>query len=127
MSSKMFLHCNCNSLISCFFVPLFSWVSLDEEMRQDVQRIWKRNMGRDDRCISDHGKEVISVIFVESECSIFLNFSFGFRLLATDVYYCPLHARFPFLDENVIKTLLEIPLWEMLYLMNLWERAIRRS
>ncbi|XP_047047855.1 asparagine synthetase domain-containing protein C4F6.11c [Lolium rigidum] len=55
------------------------WVSLDAEMRLDVQRIWKRNMGRDDRCISDHGKE----------------------------------ARFPFLDENVIKTLLEIPLWEI--------------
>ncbi|CAM0949424.1 unnamed protein product [Alopecurus aequalis] len=58
---------------------LGGWVSLDEEMRLDVQRIWKRNMGRDDRCISDHGKE----------------------------------ARFPFLDENVIKTLLEIPLWEV--------------
>ncbi|KAG8049059.1 hypothetical protein GUJ93_ZPchr0009g176 [Zizania palustris] len=58
---------------------LGGWVSLDEEMRLDVQRIWKRNMGRDDRCISDHGKE----------------------------------ARFPFLDENVIRTLLEIPLWEI--------------
>uniref|UniRef100_J3NEE3 Glutamine amidotransferase type-2 domain-containing protein n=1 Tax=Oryza brachyantha TaxID=4533 RepID=J3NEE3_ORYBR len=58
---------------------LGGWVALDEEMRLDVQRIWKRNMGRDDRCISDHGKE----------------------------------ARFPFLDENVIKTMLEIPLWEI--------------
>lgn len=58
---------------------LGGWVSLDEEMRLDVQRIWKRNMGRDDRCISDHGKE----------------------------------ARFPFLDESVIGTLLEIPLWEI--------------
>ncbi|EEE53475.1 hypothetical protein OsJ_36613 [Oryza sativa Japonica Group] len=58
---------------------LGGWVLLDEEMRLDVQRIWKRNMGRDDRCISDHGKE----------------------------------ARFPFLDENVIKTLLEIPLWDI--------------
>uniref|UniRef100_A0ACD5Y6Z8 Uncharacterized protein n=1 Tax=Avena sativa TaxID=4498 RepID=A0ACD5Y6Z8_AVESA len=58
---------------------LGGWSSMDEEMRLDVQRIWKRNMGRDDRCISDHGKE----------------------------------ARFPFLDENVIQTLLEIPLWEI--------------
>uniref|UniRef100_K3Z4N1 Glutamine amidotransferase type-2 domain-containing protein n=1 Tax=Setaria italica TaxID=4555 RepID=K3Z4N1_SETIT len=58
---------------------LGGWNALDEEMRLDVQRIWKRNMGRDDRCISDHGKE----------------------------------ARFPFLDEHVIKTLLEIPLWEI--------------
>ncbi|XP_020096661.1 asparagine synthetase domain-containing protein 1 isoform X1 [Ananas comosus] len=58
---------------------LGGWVALHEEMRLDMQRIWKRNMGRDDRCISDHGKE----------------------------------ARFPFLDEDVIATLLEIPLWEI--------------
>ncbi|KAG6493418.1 hypothetical protein ZIOFF_048401 [Zingiber officinale] len=57
----------------------FSWVALHEEMRLDVQRIWKRNMGRDDRCISDRGKE----------------------------------ARFPFLDEDVIRTLLELPLWDI--------------
>nr|CAB3466267.1 unnamed protein product [Digitaria exilis] len=29
--------------------PLRRWNALDEEMRLDVQRIWKRNMGRDDR------------------------------------------------------------------------------
>ncbi|KAG1368655.1 asparagine synthetase domain-containing protein C4F6.11c [Cocos nucifera] len=58
---------------------LGGWVALHEEMRLDMRRIWKRNMGRDDRCISDRGKE----------------------------------ARFPFLDENVIRTLLEIPLWEI--------------
>ncbi|XP_030449428.1 uncharacterized protein LOC115671883 isoform X2 [Syzygium oleosum] len=56
-----------------------SWLGLDEEMRLDMQRIWKRNLGRDDRCIADHGKE----------------------------------ARFPFLDEDVIKVLLGIPLWEI--------------
>ncbi|XP_039131545.1 asparagine synthetase domain-containing protein 1 [Dioscorea cayenensis subsp. rotundata] len=55
------------------------WLALHNEMRLDMQRIWKRNLGRDDRCISDHGKE----------------------------------ARFPFLDEDVIRTLLEIPLWEI--------------
>lgn len=58
---------------------LGGWVALQEEMRLDMQRIWKRNLGRDDRCISDHGKE----------------------------------ARFPFLDEDVIRTLLEFPLWEI--------------
>ncbi|XP_074584105.1 uncharacterized protein LOC141840106 isoform X2 [Curcuma longa] len=58
---------------------LGGWVALHEEMRLDVQRIWKRNMGRDDRCISDRGKE----------------------------------ARFPFLDEDVIRTLLEFPLWDI--------------
>ncbi|XP_017223437.1 uncharacterized protein LOC108199924 isoform X2 [Daucus carota subsp. sativus] len=58
---------------------LGSWPRLHEEMKLDMQRIWKRNLGRDDRCISDNGKE----------------------------------ARFPFLDENVIRTLLDIPLWEI--------------
>ncbi|KAG7640414.1 Glutamine amidotransferase type 2 domain [Arabidopsis suecica] len=56
-----------------------SWVALDQEMKLDMQRIWKRNLGRDDRCIADNGKE----------------------------------GRFPFLDEDVIKTLLDIPLWEI--------------
>ncbi|KAF8378576.1 hypothetical protein HHK36_029921 [Tetracentron sinense] len=58
---------------------LGSWLGLHEEMKLDMHRIWKRNLGRDDRCISDNGKE----------------------------------ARFPFLDEDVIRTLLEIPLWEV--------------
>ncbi|KAL6187796.1 hypothetical protein ACLB2K_039191 [Fragaria x ananassa] len=56
-----------------------SWLRLHEEMKLDMQRIWKRNLGRDDRCIADTGKE----------------------------------ARFPFLDEDVIRTLLGIPLWEV--------------
>ncbi|XP_076947218.1 uncharacterized protein LOC143619084 [Bidens hawaiensis] len=55
------------------------WTGLNEEMKLDMQRIWKRNLGRDDRCIADNGKE----------------------------------ARFPFLDEDVIKLLLDIPLWEI--------------
>ncbi|XP_052206075.1 uncharacterized protein LOC127810572 isoform X2 [Diospyros lotus] len=56
-----------------------SWIGLHEEMKLDMQRIWKRNLGRDDRCIADNGKE----------------------------------ARFPFLDEHVIRSLLDIPLWEI--------------
>lgn len=56
-----------------------SWRELNEEMKLDMQRIWKRNLGRDDRCIADNGKE----------------------------------ARFPFLDEDVIRILLSIPLWEV--------------
>ncbi|KAG0497134.1 hypothetical protein HPP92_001825 [Vanilla planifolia] len=58
---------------------LGGWDALHEEMKLDMQRIWKRNLGRDDRLISDHGKE----------------------------------ARFPFLDEEVIQTMLEIPLWDI--------------
>ncbi|GMH27571.1 hypothetical protein Nepgr_029414 [Nepenthes gracilis] len=56
-----------------------SWLGLHEEMKLDMQRIWKRNLGRDDRCIADNGKE----------------------------------ARFPFLDEDVIRVLLDFPLWEI--------------
>ncbi|XP_010258029.1 PREDICTED: asparagine synthetase domain-containing protein 1 isoform X2 [Nelumbo nucifera] len=58
---------------------LGGWLGLHEEMKLDMHRIWKRNLGRDDRCISDNGKE----------------------------------ARFPFLDEDVIRTLLDIPLCEV--------------
>ncbi|XP_047967076.1 asparagine synthetase domain-containing protein 1 isoform X4 [Salvia hispanica] len=39
-----------------------SWLGLHEEMKLDMQRIWKRNLGRDDRCISDNGKEVLKVL-----------------------------------------------------------------
>ncbi|KAL7196011.1 hypothetical protein ACSBR1_036109 [Camellia fascicularis] len=56
-----------------------SWLGLHEEMKLDMQRIWKRNLERDDSCIANNGKE----------------------------------ARFPFLDEDVIRTLLSIPLWEI--------------
>lgn len=56
-----------------------SWRGLHEEMKLDMHRIWKRNLGRDDRCIADNGRE----------------------------------ARFPFLDEDVIRTLLDLPLWEV--------------
>lgn len=27
-----------------------------------MQRIWKRNLGRDDRCIADNGKEVVLTV-----------------------------------------------------------------
>lgn len=34
-----------------------SWAALAAEMQLDVGRIGARNLGRDDRCISDHGRE----------------------------------------------------------------------
>ncbi|KAH7445277.1 hypothetical protein KP509_01G000200 [Ceratopteris richardii] len=55
------------------------WSSLEREMQLDMQRLWKRNLGRDDRCIADHGKE----------------------------------ARFPYLDEDVMHSLLKMPLWDI--------------
>eukprot|EP01038_Epipyxis_sp_PR26KG_P008478 gene8478-11461_t len=30
---------------------------LNDELNKDLARLWKRNLGRDDRCISDHGRE----------------------------------------------------------------------
>lgn len=31
------------------------WAGLREELDKDVARLWRRNLGRDDRCCSDHG------------------------------------------------------------------------
>lgn len=33
------------------------WPSLEESLRLDTGRIWKRNLGRDDRVVGDHGKQ----------------------------------------------------------------------
>lgn len=52
-----------HSFVSFFF----SWVALDQEMKLDMQRIWKRNLGRDDRCIADNGKEVYVVRRLETQ------------------------------------------------------------
>lgn len=51
---------------------------LTQELELDVNRLGKRNLGRDDRVISNWGRE----------------------------------ARFPFLDETLVKWALEIPVWE---------------
>ena len=32
-------------------------VALEAELSMDMTRLWKRNLGRDDRCISDSGRE----------------------------------------------------------------------
>ena len=68
---------------------------MDQEIRLDVQRIWKRNMGRDDRCISDHGKEVSCLsLDYESECLVFsvMALFFGY-LMCTTVHHV---GPFPF-------------------------------
>lgn len=55
-----------------------SYIGLIEELELDVNRLGKRNLGRDDRVLSHWGRE----------------------------------ARFPFLDESVVKWALETPVWE---------------
>lgn len=73
---------------------LFRWNALDQEMRLDVQRIWKRNMGRDDRCISDHGKEVSCLsLDYEFECLAFSVMGLAFWL--SNLYYCHPAGPFP--------------------------------
>eukprot|EP01117_Protostelium_nocturnum_P014853 TRINITY_DN569_c0_g1_i7.p1 TRINITY_DN569_c0_g1~~TRINITY_DN569_c0_g1_i7.p1 ORF type:complete len:610 (+),score=124.37 TRINITY_DN569_c0_g1_i7:167-1996(+) len=52
---------------------------LEMELDLDIHRLWIRNLGRDDRLISDHGRE----------------------------------ARFPFLDEKVVKFLHSLPIEEI--------------
>ena len=54
----------------------FGWEGLQNELSMDVERLWCRNLGRDDRLVSDHGRE----------------------------------ARHPFLDENLMESLLKLPL-----------------
>jgi len=34
------------------------WERLEEELRKDVGRLWQRNLGRDDRVMSDNAKEL---------------------------------------------------------------------
>ena len=62
MCSIAIIEINCASLVYLFLLVHASWLGLHEEMKLDMQRIWKRNLGRDDRCISDNGKEVLKVL-----------------------------------------------------------------
>ncbi|RZB42122.1 Asparagine synthetase domain-containing protein 1 isoform B [Glycine soja] len=60
-----------------------SWLGLHEEMRLDMQRIWRRNLGRDDRCIADNGKEVMLKVDKKSVWTypLLINFFFSFSFL----------------------------------------------
>lgn len=80
-----------------------------------MQRIWKRNLGRDDRCISDHGKEVWLILepfFLTIQLKHFSSTVIISQFMSFSLF-SKLQARFPFLDEDVIRILLEIPLWEI--------------
>ncbi len=54
------------------------FTGLLDELKLDIDRLGKRNLGRDDRVISHWGRE----------------------------------ARFPYLDENLVKWAVECPIWE---------------
>lgn len=82
-------------------------------MKLDMQRIWKRNLGRDDRCIADNGKEVCIYVRALDIIKLKIAFSLCSVLKYFIIIYTFFQARFPFLDEDVIKTLLDIPLWEI--------------
>lgn len=55
------------------------YAALQVELQMEKRRIWTRNLGRDDRCVSDNGKE----------------------------------ARFPFLDEEVVEFLDNLPITDI--------------
>jgi len=46
------------------------WHALTEELSLDVDRMWARNLGRDDRIVSDRGKELRTAFLDEGvlEC-----------------------------------------------------------
>jgi asparagine synthetase B (glutamine-hydrolysing) len=48
------------------------WAGLITEVAMDVSRISDRNLGRDDRCVSDHGREA-RFPFLDEEVVTFLN------------------------------------------------------
>lgn len=54
-----------------------SWSGMNSEMETDIHRLWERNLGRDNRLFSYHGRR----------------------------------CEFPFLDENVIRTVRSLPLY----------------
>lgn len=62
----MFIICAESGWLNAFVV---SWAGLNEEMKLDMQRIWKRNLGRDDRCIADNGKEVPLLYLLQLEAT----------------------------------------------------------
>lgn len=49
-------------------------VALRTELLKDTARLWRRNLGRDDRCVSDHGREArhpyVHVMFDSARCTI---------------------------------------------------------
>jgi asparagine synthetase B (glutamine-hydrolysing) len=49
-----------------------SWPGLIQEIQLDLNRICNRNLGRDDRVISDHGKEV-RFPFLDEDVTVFLS------------------------------------------------------
>lgn len=48
---------SCLSLHGSWLAGTQGWQGLHEEMALDMGRLWRRNLGRDDRLISDHGRE----------------------------------------------------------------------
>ena len=98
LSEILFTNTKTNKIIKCEAKALLLGIGADEllagygrhrtcwqrggasalcaELNMDQERIWKRNLGRDDRCISDHGRE----------------------------------GWFPFLDEQVVSFLKNLPL-----------------
>lgn len=77
--------------------PHGGWRRLREELTHDCARIWVRNLGRDDRVCSDHGREV-RLPFLDEEVSGYL------RLLPVP-YIADLRLPFGSGDKRVLRVL----------------------
>jgi len=71
--------------------------ALQQELRLEVNRLWTRNLGRDDRCLSDHGKEArfpyldedvmayLEELHLEKKCDMTLPLGEGDKLVLRKV------------------------------------------
>lgn len=109
----------CFVLLMSWFNKLISWIGLHEEMKLDMQRIWKRNLGRDDRCIADNGKEVLPMTEA--------NFAYHFvwHIFYSNIWF----IRLDFLSwmRMLYELCLAFLCGRLLTLINQVEREIRRS
>lgn len=64
----------------------FGWARLGEELDLDTGRLWLRNLGRDDRIISDHGRE-LRLPFLDERVSALIRCTPLHRLLDVRLPY----------------------------------------
>ena len=55
--------------------------ALEKELNMDQERLWKRNLGRDDRCITDHGRDGMYVYVCVCVCCLWSVFLFYINIM----------------------------------------------
>jgi asparagine synthetase B (glutamine-hydrolysing) len=80
------------------------WIGVIEEMETDLKRICNRNLGRDDRCLSDNGKEVRFPFLDEDLISHLVSLPINFKCYPDN----PIGDKH--LLRNLVRNLLQLPL-----------------